>query len=71
MPTSSGVQAIHSTARSTSWMWPSWANSGRRLAERGALVQPQQVAGGEHGADRGDHHVDVRKVSTFSPAAGL
>ena len=31
--------------------------SGSRAPNDGALVQPQQVAGGEHGADRGDDHV--------------
>ena len=29
---------------------------GVHVAERRALVQPQQVAGSEHGAQRGDHH---------------
>src|SRR3546814_330373 len=31
-------------------------------AERGALVEPQQVAGGEDGADGGDHHVDPEEL---------
>ena len=34
--------------------WP--AELRGRLAEGRALVQPQQVAGGEHGADGGDDH---------------
>ena len=36
---------------------------GGRLTERGALVQPQQVAGGQHGAEGGDdgEHAEQRR----------
>ena len=50
---SSGVHAIHSDGF-TSLMCGSLANSSVGRAERGALEQPQQVAGGEHRAERGD-----------------
>ena len=34
---------------------------GLHLAHRHPLEHPEQVAGGEHGADRGDHHVDAER----------
>ena len=42
-----------------------------RLAERDPLEHPQQVAGGEHGADRGDDHERAEQRRRERPGAGL
>ena len=49
---------------------PCRLNSAVRLAERGALVQPQQVAGGEHRADGGDHHQRAVQRLSLEARAG-
>ena len=43
---------------------------GFRLAERDLLQHPQQIARGEHGADRGHHHVEAEQ-RLAEPGAGL
>ncbi len=57
MPTSMGSHATHSRTV-TSWRCGSSANSSDGRAEGRALVEPEQVAGGQHGADGGDDHVE-------------
>ena len=65
----SGTQAIHSGGIDVVDVRIVGELLGGR-AERGALVEPEQVAGGEHGAERGDHH-QVRNSGSLSPGAGL
>ena len=63
-----GSHAVHSNAL-TSWMCAS-ANSGLGVAERDLLEHPEQVAGREHGADRGDDHVRRGTAPPRGPCPG-